>query len=721
MDILTLAVAKNSASSTPGQKGDTGNGIKSTVMNDDYTLTIEFTDGTSYTTPSIRGEKGETGSKGAKGDKGDTGAQGIQGIQGEKGDKGETGDSAYEIAKKNGFVGTEEEWLESLKVDESTVKSIVDKVVEDSVNEISENISQLSDEIDDLSEDITDLENEISSRDIVVSKSGASIVATDSDDKKLKGLKTFGKSTQRTTTGKNLLKNIATSQTVNGITFTVNDDGSVTANGTAEATATLTINKHANKFIQDGKYILNGCPASGSNNTYRIQYYDIVDSSYYAQDTGNGTEINIVNSADSASASSDISIVVFTGTVCNNLTFYPMLRHVNITDGTYEPYTNGASPNPEYPQPIESVGDDGSVEVGVYGGNLFDKNDESMRSHVYLNITATALGFVAGKNNYSVVLKVNPNTDYTIYCQNCTRLRACTTSELLPEIADKTVSTNVTGVQRDGNTSLTINSGSDGNYLYVNLSETEEEFTQALQTLIVSVGTKVLPYELYKPKQSLAITTPNGLPGIPVTDASLATYTDENGQMWCADEIDFERGVFVQRIGKEMLNTFSMGMESADITGRFLRAGALKNRYLTGMSPVISNKFYFSGWESPIDNKWVTCLTGSLIYVTPPKGSGYTLETLNAYLAEKITADNPLIVIGILETHIETPLTEEEIAAYKAVTMNYPTTTILTNNGAGMKVEYIADTQNHIEQNYIPKSEFNALVTRVKALEQNAV
>lgn len=91
MDILTLAMAKNSASSIPGQKGDTGNGIKSTTMNNDYTLTIKFTDGTSYTTPSIRGEKGDTGSKGAKGDKGDTGEQGIQGIQGEKGDKGDTG------------------------------------------------------------------------------------------------------------------------------------------------------------------------------------------------------------------------------------------------------------------------------------------------------------------------------------------------------------------------------------------------------------------------------------------------------------------------------------------------------------------------------------------------------------------------------------------------------------------------------------------------------
>lgn len=45
----------------PGDKGDTGNGIHSTVLNPDYTLTITFTDGTTYTTPSIRGEKGDPG------------------------------------------------------------------------------------------------------------------------------------------------------------------------------------------------------------------------------------------------------------------------------------------------------------------------------------------------------------------------------------------------------------------------------------------------------------------------------------------------------------------------------------------------------------------------------------------------------------------------------------------------------------------------------------
>ena len=41
-----------------GIRGETGNGIASTVLNNDYTLTITYTDGTTYTTPSIRGATG---------------------------------------------------------------------------------------------------------------------------------------------------------------------------------------------------------------------------------------------------------------------------------------------------------------------------------------------------------------------------------------------------------------------------------------------------------------------------------------------------------------------------------------------------------------------------------------------------------------------------------------------------------------------------------------
>lgn len=54
-----------------GEKGATGNGIASTVLNDDFTLTVHFTDGTSYTTPSIRGA---TGPQGKQGEKGETGS-----------------------------------------------------------------------------------------------------------------------------------------------------------------------------------------------------------------------------------------------------------------------------------------------------------------------------------------------------------------------------------------------------------------------------------------------------------------------------------------------------------------------------------------------------------------------------------------------------------------------------------------------------------------------
>lgn len=64
---LTITFTDGTSYTTPsirgekGIKGDVGNGIASTVLNDDYTLTITFTDGTTYKTPSIRGEKGEKG------------------------------------------------------------------------------------------------------------------------------------------------------------------------------------------------------------------------------------------------------------------------------------------------------------------------------------------------------------------------------------------------------------------------------------------------------------------------------------------------------------------------------------------------------------------------------------------------------------------------------------------------------------------------------------
>lgn len=55
------------------------------------------------------------GVKGEKGDQGLTGKDGKNGKDGEMGRDGDDGLSAYQIAVQSGFIGTSEEWLESLK------------------------------------------------------------------------------------------------------------------------------------------------------------------------------------------------------------------------------------------------------------------------------------------------------------------------------------------------------------------------------------------------------------------------------------------------------------------------------------------------------------------------------------------------------------------------------------------------------------------------------
>lgn len=72
-----------------GDKGDTGNGIYAVVLRADYTLSIYFTDGSVYNTPSIRGREGAVGPAGPVGPQGETGA---------KGDKGDTGDAGVGIS-----------------------------------------------------------------------------------------------------------------------------------------------------------------------------------------------------------------------------------------------------------------------------------------------------------------------------------------------------------------------------------------------------------------------------------------------------------------------------------------------------------------------------------------------------------------------------------------------------------------------------------------------
>lgn len=129
---------------------------------------------------------------------------------------------------------------------------------------------------------------------------------------------------------KNLLKNTAVSQTKNGVTFTVNEDGSVTANGTATANALLGLSDI--KLTVGKKYTLSGCPEGGSSTTFKLYGLDTTNWTGAGSDYGNGDTFTIRYSIN------QYRIAIYTGYTADNLTFYPMLRYAEISDDTYEPY-----------------------------------------------------------------------------------------------------------------------------------------------------------------------------------------------------------------------------------------------------------------------------------------------------------------------------------------------------------------------------------------------
>jgi len=170
--------------------------------------------------------------------------------------------------------------------------------------------------------------------------------------------------------------------------------------------------------------------------------------------------------------------------------------------------------------------------------------------------------------------------------------------------------------------------------------------------------------------QTLTLPTPTGLPGIPVTSGG--NYTDPQGQQWVCDEVDLERGVKVQRVGKGRVNTSDGSVNeqyrlALDVPG---------NEGKDGASPCIISITPYTSWTS--------CVAGTKLYlknIAKPEGSFYTAEELKALALD-------VDVVYQLATPIENPLTPDEIAAYKALTAYGPDTVVQAGDGA--EVEALA-------------------------------
>lgn len=89
---------------------------------------------------------------------------------------------------------------------------------------------------------------------------------------------------------KNLLNVYDTqTQTINGITWTINSDGTVTANGTATANSFLYLIPNNTNIAYGYETHISGCPAGGSSTTYEIQVAMTGGTTYH--DYGDGQVI----------------------------------------------------------------------------------------------------------------------------------------------------------------------------------------------------------------------------------------------------------------------------------------------------------------------------------------------------------------------------------------------------------------------------------------------
>lgn len=331
------------------------------------------------------------------------------------------------------------------------------------------------------------------------------------------------------------------------------------------------------------------------------------------------------------------------------------------TASNYEPYTGGKpSPSQEYPQEIESVGQDGEIEVKTLGANLFDAST-ALKTQIdagllHINDSGeVVLNGTFGTNNRNFYITLKPG----VYC--------LTGGAIWHIIASKdSVFDRILTIDEETTYHCYISNGT---------------YNEVVSNPMINAGSTALPCEPYKPAQTLIIPTPNGLSGIPVSSGG--NYTDADGQQWVCDEVDFKKGVYVQRVATETPKAkWKNFEETADVPNRYCISGALVNRYRDGSTKCLISHGIYANWG--IAPGWA--LNSTTFYYHPKED--VTKEEAKEQILGFINSANPLTFLGQLETPIEKPLTTEQLATYKALRTYSPTTTVANDAEAGMSVGY---------------------------------
>lgn len=221
----------------------------------------------------------------------------------------------------------------------------------------------------------------------------------------------------------------------------------------------------------------------------------------------------------------------------------------------YGKSTQGGTPSPENPVPIVSAGDGGSVDIIIYAGNLFDTN--SLINNKGYNTDGS---LITSNGRVSTPKIERLNTPFYVYVSN--RLYSIILVQY--NNSDEFISRTFPPV----NSKIELDSSCTKFAITVYDNVDYDEIKSGFAISYVQLD----KYYPYQSPQFMAISTPTGLPGIPVDSGG--NYTDAEGQQRACDVKDYSIGKYTQMVGHiESYNSEAITTPYMSTTGQ-LSTGA---------------------------------------------------------------------------------------------------------------------------------------------------
>lgn len=583
------------------------------------------------------------------------------------------------------------------------------------VVENSKQIQQNKDDISTLMANVGNLSNTLADG-IICSASGESIHIKDASDKKFVSQKLYGKSKQIMTTGAQLL-NVKANEyffkaTYAAFKFAVSKGSIFTfPNGSDNLKSGNTRFLVYKLSVEEGKtYTISGS-SKGTSVLATLSRYP-----KNAQDLGERESMifNPINGSYTFTAEDKDYMIEFRtpstseGGVSTDSTIITLMLNEGETTLPWEPYTGGqASPNPDYPQEIESSGNSGYIEEVIMGEQLLDIHDCT----------------ISEKNMKNSVIDINEDSLVTIsFVADTATEGGHARPHLIIDITDITNMDEIYVVSLDSLqanyvTQAEIRKENNKRILYILWGKSSAQGgypvtgtgITAKFRIMLNKGDVAFSWEPYK-SQQIYLSTPNGLHGIPVSSGG--NYTDENGQQWVCDVECCEQSGQIGKLQRIGMYTFD-GTEGGQMytSGKFyvnidvLTSGVKVSQLM--MPTMMCTHAPVYTWDNSVNAKPMSEIfttfgsTGYGPYTFALRIPGLTTaEEYTEYFGREYDAGTPVTVLYELANPVFTPYPDELQTEIRKLHTFKPITNITTDSGAGIGIEYVADTKTYIDNKF---------------------